>query len=153
MVRYSVRGIIEKGGGIVLIHRIKYKDGKTDEYYVFPGGGVEEGENYEECIVREMKEELGIKVKPTRQIYQSSRKDRVELFYLCEHLEGEIGTGVGPEFTSERYADRGKYLPEVIKFDELKNLNVQPAEVRGKLVEDLETYQNLKDITTKLQIL
>ena len=48
--------IIEKNGKILIAKR---KEGKWE----FPGGKVEEGENMEECLKRELKEELGIDVK------------------------------------------------------------------------------------------
>jgi ADP-ribose pyrophosphatase YjhB (NUDIX family) len=47
-----VRGIIIENGKIVLIERVK--GDKT--YYIFPGGGVEEGETILQALHREMKE-------------------------------------------------------------------------------------------------
>ena len=49
-----VRGILIKDGMIALIKRTR--DGET--FYVFPGGGVEEGETEEQALKREIKEEL-----------------------------------------------------------------------------------------------
>jgi 8-oxo-dGTP diphosphatase len=36
----------------------------------FPGGGIEQGESQQSAVVREMKEELGITVKPLRCIWR-----------------------------------------------------------------------------------
>lgn len=52
--RPSVRGIIIKDGKIAMMHSLKY------DYYKLPGGGIEEGESYEETLVREVKEESGL---------------------------------------------------------------------------------------------
>ena len=41
MKRVSSRGIIFYNGNLVTIRRIKEKEGKREEYYVFPGGRVE----------------------------------------------------------------------------------------------------------------
>ena len=52
------------GEGYALMHRkdvIKNPD--RQEYYVFPGGGREGEETYEEGTLREIKEEFGIEVK------------------------------------------------------------------------------------------
>ena len=53
----ACRGILKKDG-LYLVTRLI----KTD-IYMFPGGGLEPGESIEECVVREVIEETGIKVK------------------------------------------------------------------------------------------
>ena len=55
--RPSVRGIIIKGAEIAMVHSLKY------DYYKFPGGGIDEGETYEETLIREVAEETGLTVK------------------------------------------------------------------------------------------
>ena len=57
----SVRGIIKKDNGIILIHRLKPRDdGSIRDYYVVPGGKMEQGETEEDTVKREVFEELGI---------------------------------------------------------------------------------------------
>ena len=56
--RPSVRGIIIKDGCIAMVHSRKY------DYYMFPGGGVDQGEEKEETLIREIREELGLEVIP-----------------------------------------------------------------------------------------
>lgn len=56
--RPSVRAIIERDGKLAMVH-----NGKHD-YYMFPGGGIEEGESHEEALIREVKEESGLIVIP-----------------------------------------------------------------------------------------
>ena len=51
----SVRGIVNYNDKIVLIHRIKTKDdGTVRDYYVTPGGKIEENESREEALRREI---------------------------------------------------------------------------------------------------
>ena len=57
-LRPTVRGIIEKDGKLALIHKREF------DYYAFPGGGIDEGETYEEALIREVKEETGLIVIP-----------------------------------------------------------------------------------------
>ena len=42
----------------------------------FPGGTVEAGESQEEAVVREMKEELGLSVRPIRQVWRHEFPDK-----------------------------------------------------------------------------
>lgn len=58
MIRNRGAAIIVQEGKIALIKRIR--DGET--YYVFPGGGIEEGETPEEATKREAYEELGVHI-------------------------------------------------------------------------------------------
>ena len=90
-VRNSARSIIIRDGKIAMIHSLKY------DYYKFPGGGIENGENPVEAMIRETREEAGLVVKPetvTEYGYvhriQRSDMDSSECFvqdnyyYLCK---------------------------------------------------------------------
>lgn len=104
--------------GYAFMHRkdvIKRKD--YQEYYTFPGGGLEENETPQEGVIREIEEEFGIKVKVIKKLYEikSEKFNQLEIFYLCEYISGTFGTGTGPEFSNDpKHIDSGKYLPEII---------------------------------------
>ena len=142
MERVRVAGILPMEDGFAFMHRvgvIKRKD--FQEYYTFPGGGLEEGETPEEGTVREIKEEFGINVKVIKKLYEmnSEKFNQKEIFYLCEYIDGEFGTGDGPEFNNDpKYIDSGKYLPEIIKKEDIKNLCLLPFNIKEKFVKDLE---------------
>lgn len=142
MERTRVAGIIFMDGGIALMHRVgvlKRKD--IQEYYTFPGGGLEEGETLEQGTIREIKEEFGIDVEVVKKLYEleSKKFNQKEYFFLCEYIGGKFGTGEGPEFSNNpKYIDSGKYLPEIIKKEDVKNIPLLPPEIKEKLVEDIE---------------
>lgn len=142
MKRTRVAGIIPIEDGFAFMHRvgvIKRED--YQDYYTFPGGGLEEGETLEEGTIREIKEELGIEVKVIKKLYemQSDKFNQKEIFYLCEYIGGEFGTGDGPEFSNNpKYISSGKYLPEIIKRDKVKDLFLLPFEIKDKFVKDIE---------------
>lgn len=146
MKRVRVAGIIPLEGGFALMHRVGVKKRKDyQEYYTFPGGGLEEGETPEQGTIREIKEELGIDVKIVKKIYEMDSKKftQKEIFYLCEYVGGKFGTGDGPEFSNDpRYADSGKYLPEIIKKEQIESIILLPLEMKEKLVNDIKE-QNL----------
>ena len=58
----------------------------------FPGGKIEEGESAENCIIREIKEELGVHVKPTsflKQIKHAYTHFSITVdAYNCDFLHG-----------------------------------------------------------------
>ena len=63
-VRFAVRALCFNAKGEIAIIHIKGKDNFGDKnYYELPGGGIEANETPEIALVREMKEELGVKIK------------------------------------------------------------------------------------------
>lgn len=142
MDRIRVAGIIPMKNGYALMHRtgvIKRKD--FQDYYTFPGGGLEQGETLEEGVIREIKEEFGIEVKVKKLLYEmnSEKFNQKEYFFLCEYISGEFGTGKGPEFSNDpKYKDMGKYLPEIIEKEKIKNLLLLPNEIKEKFVKDID---------------
>lgn len=132
----SVRGIIKKDGGIILIHRIKPReDGTYREYYTIPGGKMEEGETEKQTVIREVFEELGIKIEPEKKIieYNSNYDDSIQIFYLCKYIDGTIGTGKGPEITNKSIYE-GIFEPVIMKLEEIQKINLVPEEIKSMLV-------------------
>lgn len=92
--RHSVRGIVIRGGKIAMAHVTKYG------YYKFPGGGSESTETKVQTLIREVREESGLVVKPetikpygivTRTLLSrlGERFHQDNFYYLCE-AEDEI---------------------------------------------------------------
>ena len=140
MERTRVAGIIPMEDGFALMHRLDVKKNKDfQEYYTFPGGGLEIGETPEEGTIREIEEEFGIHVKIVKKLYEcySERKKEYEIFYLCEYVDGEFGTGTGPEFSNDpKYVDSGKYIPEIVKKEEIEEILLLPLNIKDKFVMD-----------------
>lgn len=62
-------------------------------FWEFPGGGKDDGETFEECVRREIKEELGIDIAVEKKYMEIRRVHRERViwlnFFLCTHLSGE----------------------------------------------------------------
>ena len=133
----SVRGIVNYNDKIVLIHRIKTKDdGNVRDYYVTPGGKIEENESHEEALRREIKEELGIEIEIKDlclELDDRDYNDSFQYFYNCNYKAGELGTGDGPEFTDkENY--KGVFEIVLVDKKEISNLNLVPEKIKEILV-------------------
>lgn len=133
----SVRGIVNYNDKIVLIHRIKTKDdGTVRDYYVTPGGKIEENESHEEALRREIKEELGIEIEIKDlclELDDRDYNDSFQYFYNCNYKTGELGTGDGPEFTDkENY--KGVFEIVLVDKKEISELNLVPEKIKEILV-------------------
>lgn len=134
-----VRAIILETEGILLIKRKK----PNREYYVFPGGGLEENESPVECIVRECEEELGLDVEAHNLLYTYHLKNgKTELFYNVTKVGGSLGSGEGPEYTSEKYASKGSYIPVIVSLKELAKINLFPSEIKEQYSKDILKFEN-----------
>ena len=87
--RPSVRGIILRGGRIAMVRSL------DNDYYKFPGGGIEPGEDHAQTLIREVAEETGLVVRPDTireygMVHRIERGDPEDIFeqdnyyYFCE---------------------------------------------------------------------
>ena len=112
------------------------------DYYVFPGGGMDEGETPEEAAVREAFEELGVEVAIRQKIAIVRFNHSTQIYFLVERVGGEFGSGAGEEFTDSDPDDpeQGIYIPIWMPVDDLpRHEKIFPESV-AKLV--LESKSN-----------
>lgn len=111
-----VTGIVIRNGQLLLIHRFR----EGNEYWVIPGGGVAEGEDFNAALRREMKEETGLEVISSRKLFDQLMDNGGKcVFYNCELEPGEPRLG-GPE--SERQAAANQYHLTWIGINDLSTL-------------------------------
>jgi len=130
MKRTRVRAIIFHEDKIISM----YRERENRVFYTFPGGGKEEGETEEECVIREVYEEFGIGVKPIKKVYICEDQISVSHYYICEWINGEFGTGQGEEF--DKNQKNGLYKPTMIKIKDIPNLPLKPPEVAQAFYND-----------------
>ncbi len=102
--REGSRAIIIQDGKILLSHEL------NSGWWLIPGGGLEEGETPETCVIREVEEETGVLVRPVRQFlvmheyYEEYRY--TSYYFVCEVTgkgqmkltDAEKRRGVQPEW-------------------------------------------------------
>jgi mutator protein MutT len=133
----SIRGIVKIEDSYLLIHRKKLQeDGTLREYYVIPGGKQEKLETDEETLIREMKEEVGIKISVGDKLFslESSYDDSVQIFYSCNYVSGEIGTGDGEEKYRE-YKEGELFQVELVPSQKISSINLVPIEIKDVISE------------------
>lgn len=95
--KYSIRAIIVRDG------RLAMQCSREGEYKI-PGGGQEPGENYEQTLIREVKEETGLFVRPEsicelgeiielhRDIFEPDKKFICHSLFFLLRCFGRAGT-------------------------------------------------------------
>jgi len=92
MIASSYLILIEDGK--ILLSR-RFQTGYMDGHYSLPAGHVDEGETIEDCLVREVKEEIGITVKKKdiKLVHVMHRKEkdiRLDFFYTTDGYTGTV---------------------------------------------------------------
>ncbi len=80
-MKIVVAGIIRDRSGLVLLVR-RGPEQSLGGYWEFPGGKLEVGETEQECLVRELNEELGIDVKVGQYVVKNDQNDSQGEFVL-----------------------------------------------------------------------
>lgn len=136
-MRKRTVGIIIKDNQILLMRRIK----NGQEYFVFPGGGIEQNESMEEAVIRELKEEFDIDVKIDKLAFQIENQGNEEYYFLIKEFSG-VPKLSGEE--KERMNEDNQYYPFWYGLDKIKHLsNLYPEQAKQK-VEKLILRQALR---------
>ena len=125
----KARAIICDGDKLLMI-RITYKDGQI--HYIFPGGGVDDGETPKMAAMREAYEEYGVITKPIkmlgRQYYSCKiryngiefKSNRIDNFYILEYQSVDENSPFG--ISGEFAADDRVYEKVALSIDDIKRL-------------------------------
>ncbi len=88
----AVKALIEKDGKYLLIKSKNYED----DCWEVPGGRLDDGESFEECLIREVMEEVGLKVDIVRELnsweVEVSSRDMLlkGRTYFYSYVSGEV---------------------------------------------------------------
>jgi 8-oxo-dGTP diphosphatase len=123
--RIIVTAAVIRHGGSYFVTR-RHQGVHLEGYWEFPGGKCEPGEPLDQCLVREIREELDVQVLVGRELLACTHEypERVvELHFFECRLEGEPRPMLGQEM---------RWVPQA----ELRSLQFPPAD--DELIELLE---------------
>lgn len=90
-VTLSAHALITREDQLLMV-RLAYQDHRQNKW-AFPGGFVDEGENPEAALQREVCEEIGLQLREWRQVqvvpFLISDRPHVGFIYACAHWDGE----------------------------------------------------------------
>ena len=133
MTRNRAGAILIENNKVLLIHRIK----DSKEFWVFSGGGIEEGETPEETIIREMLEEtsLVVKIKSLAIEIQTNLNNKLvtETYYLVNRISGKPQISINSPEAARMLESKNENFYELvwIPITELNTLVVYPVEVKN----------------------
>lgn len=120
--RVSSRGIIIENDYVYLMFRRRIKEnGEMKEYYVIPGGGINENETLEENVKREVKEEFSVDVKINGYIGKDESEETIANFFSCSILSGTPKLG-GEEL--DRCTESNYYEVRKVKIEDIDKIDV-----------------------------
>jgi 8-oxo-dGTP diphosphatase len=123
MIEVIARGIIRNNGKILLCRNVR----KNAGYIYFPGGHVEFGETSREALIRELVEEMGVRVKSPNYIggvEHTFTQDGIlrhelnvvyEVHLDTEHVESHEPDTVSFHWRREDELENETILPESLK--------------------------------------
>jgi len=93
---------IIENDNILMVHIIKGEK----NFWTLPGGGLENHETFEEAVIREVQEEVNLKVKVIKHLYTNNYELGVEKCFLAQTLERNSTPQLGfdPELPIEQQA-------------------------------------------------
>jgi len=108
--------VVERDGRVLVTRRLK--GSHLEGYWEFPGGKCEAGETLHACLVRELREELGVDAIIGAEVLTTSHSYRdktIQLHFYYATLSGEPAPQLGQDM---RWVTR----------DELTRLQLPPAD-------------------------
>jgi 8-oxo-dGTP diphosphatase len=134
MKRIRATAIVVRENKLLMIHRLK----NGEEYFVLPGGTVEEGETAETAALRELKEETSLDGVLKKKVSSFNDDNEVshELFSI-ECNDGEIHLAAD-SIEAQIMNDNDKYEPVWVSFSQIKDLKIYPGKTKEVLLKFLK---------------
>ncbi len=132
--------IMDSRNRLLLVRHTVTNEGT--EFWILPGGGLEENEYSWDAAIREVKEETNLEISVIDLLYTLEEKTNCGLrctnYFLGEMIGGQLNLGKDPEFDEDN-----QVLSDVRYFtkEEIQSLNkVYPEMIRDEFWDTIEDY-------------
>ena len=133
--------LITPDGDLLTIQRVRPGQ---DPYWVLPGGGVEDGENLETALARELREEIAATADVHSLLHIVDQNGHRQYFYLARarSWSAKASDRSGPEFTDPT---RGEYhiQPVPLTAEAVAEIDLKPAALARSLLSHLREGTDL----------
>jgi 8-oxo-dGTP diphosphatase len=140
--RVRVAGIVVKNNSILFIKQ--EKNGK--EYWLLPGGGLDFGETFYNCLKREFEEEVNIEIEPKEMLFLSEgiapdmSRHIVSVYFGADWISGEIKVGEEAILKEVKFID----IKEIDKYTIYPNIKKELKEyVENKEIHQIKYISNI----------
>lgn len=135
MIRKRAVAVVLHDNSLLVMYR---KNPEGNEFFTFPGGGVEDSETVEDAVVREIDEECNIVVEPKNILFTLERENiDIHYFYLCDYIGGMLEVKAGTKEYEENLIGDNLHVPQWLPLSELEHTTLYPEEAKQKLIEYL----------------
>ena len=138
-IRVRACGLCFYNNRILLVNHSLYGSGNS--FWSPPGGGVEFGETVIEAVKREFKEETGLIVEVGEMLFMNEfiqpPLHAIELFFEILSFDGELLTGIDPEFSG-----KDQIIREV-QFLSLEKIKLLPSKSVHSLLKKINSFDDI----------
>lgn len=134
--RDAARAIVIRDNSLLVMKRNKF----GEEYYTLLGGGIEQGEDAEMALRRELREESGLEVGYMRLLFIESASEKYgrQFIFLCDYIGGEPLVSDGSEEALSNSEGQNTYEPMWLPLSELPNVVFRASVVQQAILDGLE---------------
>ena len=119
---------------LLLIHRVR----NDRQYWVFPGGNVEAGEEPVEAAKREAREETSIELGSVKKVLELENQGRLETYFLSYVGNLKVKLGSGPE--QIRKSDVNQYHLKWVRVEQLHSISLYPEKAKAFYLKHKEWF-------------
>ncbi len=133
-MRTRATAVVVKDGKLLMIHRHKH----GEEYWVLPGGKVDEGETSEQAVIRELDEETSILGEVEKEIFNfTDHGDDRHVLFSVKYVSGEPMLRADSEEANSPDPEQS-YSPEWVETDRIPTLPIYMEEEKEFLLKYLK---------------